>query len=92
MLGETLCHAVPPATMKKLQRNWREFAFHKDPVNAKQRIELISVFVAEKRYDPSLDLHEFAGNLYEDVGEVALTLIELRLKQAQQGIQRLLFS
>jgi hypothetical protein len=35
-------------------------------------------------------LHEFADNLYEDVGEVTMTLIKLRYKQAEDGIKKLL--
>jgi len=31
-----------------------------------------------------------AGNLYEDFGAVALTLIKLRCKQAEAGISKLL--
>jgi len=42
------------------------------------------------KYDPNLDLHEYAGNLYEDVGEVSMTLINLRYKQAEEGIKKLL--
>lgn len=75
---------------EKQQRNWRQFALAKDPQNAHRRISLIESFVAHKKYDPELDLHDFAGNLYEDVGEVALTLINLRYKQAQTAISKLL--
>lgn len=34
-------------------------------------------------YRPSSQLESVAGNLYEDVGEVAMTLINLRFKQAE---------
>lgn len=43
-----------------------------------------------KNYDPTLNLHEYAGNLYEDIGEVAMTLIKLRYKQAEEGIKQLI--
>jgi len=53
-------------------------------------VNRIDAFVAEKHYDPALDLHEYADNLYEDVGQVAMTLIRLRYKQAEEGIKKLL--
>ena len=34
-------------------------------------------------YEPNVELASVAGNLYEDVGEVAMTLINLRFKQAE---------
>ena len=43
-----------------------------------------------KKYDPKFDLHKVADNLYEDVGEVAMTLIKLRYKQAEEAISKLL--
>lgn len=50
----------------------------------------IQAFVLHYGYDPSLHLADYAGNLYEDVGSVAMTLIELRYKQAQVAITQLL--
>ena len=44
----------------------------------------------ERRYDPNLPLSDYAGNLYEDVGEVAMTLIDLHYKQAEDAIRQLL--
>jgi len=56
----------------------------------KGRRNKIRSFVKNRRYDPNLQLAEYAGNLYEDVGKVAMTLIELRYKQAQDAITQLL--
>ena len=73
-----------------------------DPFGPKvsQKDELLDFFKHEccfcgaeinrKNYDPSLNLHEYADNLYEDVGQVAMTLLNLRYKQAQDGIKKLL--
>jgi len=57
---------------------------------SKSRQAKIKEFVSSMKYDPNLDLHEYAGNLYEDVGEVSMTLINLRYKQAEEGIKKLL--
>jgi len=75
---------------EKQQRPWVDFIKKKAGPFSKERIELINNFVREKRYDPSLNLHDYADNLYEDIGEVAMTLIRLRYKQAEEGIKQLL--
>ncbi|MBS1170565.1 MAG: hypothetical protein H6R01_1483 [Burkholderiaceae bacterium] len=82
------CHSC---NNEKQQKNWEEFLLSKaSPDLSSIRKKRIQDFVAAKQYDPNLNLHEFAGNLYEDVGEVAMTLINLRYKQAENGIQQLL--
>lgn len=53
---------------------------------------LIDTFVADMRYDPTLNLHQCADSLYEDVGAVATTLIDLRYKQAEEAIKQLMTS
>ena len=55
-----------------------------------ERKRKIQRFIKQLNYDPNLQLGEFAGNLYDDVGEVAMKLIELRLKQAEGAIRKLL--
>ena len=75
---------------KKQQRPWKIFLAEKAGLDAPAREKRIQDFVALKNYDPDLDLHKYADNLYEDVGQVALTLIDLRYKQAQADIIDLL--
>ena len=75
---------------EKQQKPWQQFIRFKAGINAEERIKRIQDFVTSKNYDPTLNLHEFADNLYEDIGEVAMTLINLRYKQAQDGIKKLL--
>jgi hypothetical protein len=79
-----------PCNNEKQQQPWLSFLEQKAGVNSAERQKKIESFVTAKSYDPNLDLHEYADNLYEDIGEVAMTLINLRYKQAQDGIQRLL--
>ena len=52
-----------------------------------RRSKLLS-FVEKYRYQPDTQLQSIASHLYEDVGEVASTLIRLRLKQAEDQIQK----
>jgi len=75
---------------EKQQKPWKEFMVSKAGEYANARIKIIEDFVESKNYDPSLNLHEYADNLYEDIGEVAMTLINLRYKQAENGIKQLL--
>ncbi|MEH6467450.1 MAG: HNH endonuclease [Porticoccus sp.] len=79
-----------PCNSEKQQKPWNEFIQIKAGNSARIRTEKIDAFVTSKNYDPNLNLHEFADNLYEDVGQVAMTLINLRYKQAQDGIKKLL--
>ncbi len=55
-----------------------------------ERQQRIEQFIASRNYNPDLDLHQFAGNLYRDVGAVAMTLIDLRYKQAKEAIRKVL--
>jgi hypothetical protein len=75
---------------EKQQKPWQQFLITKSGSDAAIREKKINHFVASQNYDPTLNLHEFADNLYEDVGQVAMTLINLRYKQAQEGIKKLL--
>jgi hypothetical protein len=78
---------------EKQQTNWRDFLQKKSEAQGlSMRRNKIDQFVASKNYDPNLNLHEYADNLYEDIGAVAMTLINLRYKQAEDGIKQLLES
>lgn len=74
----------------KQQQDWQVFLKSKAQGETfHQRERRIKQFVQDKEYDPNLNLKDFAGNLYEDVGAVAMSLIELRLKQAEGAIRKL---
>jgi hypothetical protein len=42
------------------------------------------------KYNPNLELKEIVGNLYDDVGAVAQALIDLRYKQAEEKINKII--
>jgi hypothetical protein len=70
------------------QKTWRELLLITCPGSAlPQRIVSIEAFVKAHRYDPALNLHSCADSLYEDVGAIAMTLIQLRYKQAEQKVR-----
>ena len=75
----------------KNQASWESFlASQAKGRTFQDRRSRILSFVSDQKYDPDLHLADYAGNLYEDVGAVAMTLIELRYNQAQEAITRLL--
>jgi hypothetical protein len=51
-------------------------------LEASRKVKLLQ-FMDHYGYEPNVELASVAGNLYEDVGEVAMTLINLRFKQAE---------
>ncbi len=59
---------------EKQQKPWQLFLREKAGTLAIKRIQIIENFVKTKNYDPDLNLHEYADNLYEDVGQVAMEL------------------
>jgi hypothetical protein len=67
--------------------NWLDFLRLKAGNQFRSRRKLILAFVDHYRYKPELGLHTIAQNLYEDVGEVGMTLLRLRFKQAQNIIR-----
>jgi len=66
---------------------WVEFLRSKSGSFFEKRHARILQFIADYKYNPELGLHSIAQNLYQDVGEVGLTLIRLRLKQAEENIR-----
>lgn len=75
---------------EKNTKSWQEFLTIKAGVNAETRALKINSFVSENGYDPELDLHQYADNLYDDIGAVAMTLINLRYRQAEDAIKKLM--
>lgn len=78
---------------KKQHLSWLEYLSTQakgDTLESRQK--KIRDFVIDRRYDPNLNLSDYAGNLYDDIGAVATTLIELRYKQAEDAIRRIIDS
>ena len=51
------------------------------------RCAIVTRFQSKYRYEPTILLADIANNLYEDVGAVAMTLVDLRFKQAERVLQ-----
>ena len=68
-------------------KSWEDFLRTKAGEQFEPRRKRILQFVEHYNYEPELGLHTIAQNLYQDVGEVGMTLLRLRFKQAQETIQ-----
>lgn len=72
-------------------KTWREFLNQRcTPESLTSSTFLIESFAANKKYDLNLDLHIYGDTLYEDIGTIAMTLIQLRYKQAEQKLRAIL--
>jgi hypothetical protein len=75
----------------KQQKGWLDFLSVKSKgLIRNERKSKIIRFRKDKRYNPNLNLTKIASNLYEDVGEVSTTLINLRFDQAKDEITKIL--
>lgn len=68
-------------------KGWEDFLRVKSGVEFEKRRSLIFGFVKKYNYEPELGLHLIAQNLYQDIGEVCMTLVRLRFEQAQDAIR-----
>ena len=74
---------------KKHSKNWEEYIASLTNLNSTEKndnIKRIKKYLKDRNYNPNLELKEIANNLYNDVGAVAQTLINLRYKQAEDKI------
>ena len=71
-------------------KNWLDFLTVKAGRQLKPRRDRIVAFVEHYRYRPELGLHTIAQNLYEDIGEVGMTLLRIRFRQAQETIRAII--
>lgn len=77
---------------KKHQRAWESYLIICCSGDAKEeagRKAKILRFISRYKYEPNVELTGVAGNLYEDVGAVAKTLIDLRIKQAEAMLENI---
>ena len=76
---------------EKQQKGWLDFLSvkSKGPMRNERKLKIIR-FRKDKQYKPNLNLTKIASNLYEDVGAVSTTLINLRFDQAKEEITKIL--
>jgi 5-methylcytosine-specific restriction endonuclease McrA len=78
--------ACGPCNAKKQGREWRDFIIERAGEHAAERHARMKAFLDEYHYGPSQNLKKVAEDLYDEVGAIAMTLIEAKIKQARRNI------
>jgi hypothetical protein len=71
---------------KKQGSDWRDFIIERAGADAGERHARMRAFLSEYDYQPSADLRDVAGELYDEVGEIAMTLIRAKIKRARDKL------
>jgi hypothetical protein len=79
----TACRAC---NAKKQGSDWRDFIIERAGRDAAERHARMRDFLSEYDYRPSADLREVAGELYDEVGEIAMTLIRAKIKRTRDKL------
>ena len=69
-----------------MREDWRDFIIERAGMDAKERHERVREYVREYDYKPAQDLSAVAGELYEEVGEIAMTLIRAKIKRIRADL------
>jgi hypothetical protein len=78
---------------KKHNKDWIDYINSIATLTSKEKqdnIDHLKNYLISMKYNPNLELKEIAGNLYDDVGAVAQALIDLRYKQAEEKINKII--
>ncbi|MFN7540282.1 MAG: HNH endonuclease [Bacteroidota bacterium] len=78
---------------KKHNNNWIDYINSIVKLSPKEKeinIKQLKNYLKSMKYNPNLELKEIAENLYDDVGAVAQALIDLRYKQAEDKINKII--
>jgi hypothetical protein len=71
---------------KKQGGDWRDFIIQRAGGDASERHARMLQFLKEYDYGPSLSLSDVAGELYDEVGEIAMTLIQAKIKRLRDKL------
>ena len=66
---------------KKQGSDWRDFIIQRAGPDGPERHARMREFLKEYGYKPGADLSAIAGELYDEVGEIAMTLIRAKIKR-----------
>ena len=72
---------------QKQGREWHAYLVQRARVNASERYQRVTDFVAHYRYSPDLThLRDVAEELYAEVGVLSMTLISLKVKRVRDRL------
>jgi hypothetical protein len=75
--------ACADCNSKKQQKDWRDFVVERANLDAQERHRRIREYLDDYGYAPSDNLRVVASELYEEVGEISMTLIKAKLNRLQ---------
>lgn len=78
--------ACSPCNAKKQGGEWRDFIIQRARADAAERHSTVRAFLEKYRYAPARDLRDVAEELYEEVGSIAMTLIEAKIKRERKRL------
>jgi hypothetical protein len=71
---------------KKQGGDWRDFIIERAGVDAAERHARMREFISAQGYAPKQDIGEIAGELYDEVGDIAMTLIRAKIKRVREKL------
>jgi hypothetical protein len=78
--------ACQPCNAKKHGSDWRDFIVQRAGADARERHATVHAFIKEYRYAPAFDLQDTADELYAEVGSIAVTLINEKIKRVRKTL------
>jgi hypothetical protein len=76
--------ACQACNAKKQGSDWRDFIIQRAGIDATERHQRMMVFLAQYRYEPPThDLRYVAEELYDEVGGIAMALIDAKIKRVK---------
>jgi HNH endonuclease len=78
--------ACQECNAKKHGSDWRDFIVLRAGADARERHAKVHAFIEEYRYAPEFDLRDTAEELYAEVGSIAITLINEKIKRIRRTI------
>ncbi len=71
---------------KKQGGDWRDFIIQRAGPDAAERHTKMRAFLDQYNYSPAQDLRSVTGELYDEVGEIAMTLIKAKIKRIRGNL------
>jgi len=78
--------ACQPCNAKKQGGDWQDFIIERAGTQATERHARMKAFLAEYRDQPTQHLRAVAEELYEEVGSIAMTLIDVKIKRVSASM------
>lgn len=72
---------------RRQRKDWRDFIIERAGENSQERHARVRDFLTAYDYAPSVDLRAIAEELYEEMGDIAMTLVKAKIKRVRGNLQ-----